>query len=410
MSASLSVQQALATVLTNVSPLAEESVVLARAAGRVLAEELRADADQPPFDRAAMDGYAVRAADLQHPPVTLDVVGQLRAGQPPWSTRLLAGQALQIMTGAAVPSGADAVVPVEHTRGAGDGRVELREGIGPGQNVAPRASELRAGEVVCGAGLRVDAAAVALLASVGAARVRVARRPRVAVLVTGDELVGVDQSPATGQIRNSNGPALMTLAAGAGADVAALGVAPDVTERLRAALEEGLRFDVVLVSGGVSAGEFDLVEPVLAQLGVQVLFERVALKPGAPMVFARRGATLVFGLPGNPVSTQVTFELFVRPALLALQGARDLNRPRLAAELDAPLVNRSRRENYLPVMATIREGRLMALPIRSQGSADVRAHAQANALAVLPPERERAEPGETVELLLLERFEAMVPT
>jgi molybdopterin molybdotransferase len=226
----------------------------------------------------------------------------------------------------------------------------------------------------------------------------------VAVLVTGDELVDVAAKPQPSQIRNSNGPALAAQARLAGAEVEVLGVAPDQRDAIVAAISKGLSADVLLVSGGVSAGDYDLVEPALAELGVRLLFTQVAVKPGAPLVFGRRGETLVYGLPGNPVSTQVTFELLVRPALLKLQGGAVVSRPRVGVELLGAFRNRSGRESYMPARVRHEAGRLVARPLRSMGSGDLVAHSRANALVVLAAAREEAVAGETAEALLLGRF------
>jgi molybdopterin molybdotransferase len=252
--------------------------------------------------------------------------------------------------------------------------------------------------------MRLGPAQIAVLAAFGGARVEVGRRPRVALLVTGDELVPVEAQPRGAQIRNANGPALEHQIREAGGEPVLLGIAPDQLEATAAALEPGLGADVLLVSGGVSAGAYDLVEDAFARFGVEVRFDRVAVKPGAPLVFGRRGRCLVFGLPGNPVSAQVTFELFARPALLRLQGARVLSRPRLEAELLGPLGNRSRRRAHLPVRLRFEGGRLAAEPILSRGSADLVAHARADALAVLEAGRELAAAGERVPVLLLGAF------
>ena len=307
-------------------------VALDDALSRVLAEDVVSDLDLPPFDRAAMDGYALRASDVADAPAALEVVGEVRAGQWPDLT-VGPGQAVRIMTGAPLPPGADAVQQVEKTQPLDEFRVTIRSPVEPGANVAPRGSEVRAGDVVLARGRVIDPAAIAVLASAGKARVRVARRPVVALLVTGDEIVDVSASPAPGQIRNSNGPAVAAQARLAGATVRLLGVAPDRQEAIAEALGAGLAADVLVVSGGVSAGDYDLVEPALLGLGATFLFTKVAVKPGAPLVFGRRGETLVFGLPGNPVSAQVTFDLFVRPALLRMQGAAVVSRPRVAVEL-----------------------------------------------------------------------------
>jgi molybdopterin molybdotransferase len=401
----IAVERALEIVLQHAPQLAHEDVGLGVALGRVLASDVRSDVDQPPFDRAAMDGYAVRSYDLRDAPVTLDVVGRIPAGAAPHASGPQPRQVMEIMTGAPVPPGADAVLQIENTRSVDGGqRVELLESVVPGRNIAPRASEVRAGNVVLARGRTLDPAALAVLAAAGCARVSVGRRPRVFVLATGDELVEVSEVPGPGQIRSSNGYALGAQARLAGADVVSLGTVADDQQMLEERLTEGLRADVLLVSGGVSKGAFDLVEPALARLGVRVLFDAVTIKPGAPLVFGTAGATLVFGLPGNPISTQVTFDLFVRPALLRMQGAQTLARPRVEAELLSAVDNRSKRANHLPAALRFEGGRFVARPIRSQGSADMTAHAQANALLVLQPEQVRAEAGARVPAILLGNF------
>ena len=399
----ISVDEALEIVLSNTRALAAELVPLSAAEGRFLAEDVAADADIPPFDRSAMDGYAVRAEDVSMAPVRLPVRGQIRAGQFP-EQPLAPGTAIAIMTGAPLPAAATAVQQIEKTRPAGEGAVEILEPVSPGQNIAPRGSEVRSGDHVLEAGVRIHPATVAVLATVGRASVLVGRKPRVAVAVTGDEIVGVAEKPGPGEIRNSNGPAVLAHARALGADVVSLGIVPDDRERIAAAATEGLREDVLLLSGGVSAGAFDLVEEVLESLGVSLIFTKVALRPGAPLVFGRRGNTLVFGLPGNPVSTQVTFDLFVRPALLRMQGARSVRRRTVDAELTAPLKNRSGRRAYLPARLSFASGRFLAEPVRSMGSADLVAHARANALIVLDAERSSAEAGERVPAWLLGNF------
>lgn len=399
----VSVEQARAIILGEARPLASETVALDDALGRVLAEDVAADRDLPPFDRAAMDGYALRAADVARAPVALEVVGELRAGDAK-ALVVGAGQAVRIMTGAVVPPGATAVQQVEKTQPLDEFRVTVLAPVAEGQNLAPRGSEVKAGETVLARGRTLDPAAIGVLATVGRARVGVARRPVVAVLVTGDEIVDVVETPGPTRIRNSNGPALAAAARQAGADVRDLGAVPDDKDAIAAALGRGLAADVLVVSGGVSAGDYDLVEPALLELGARLLVTKVAVKPGAPLVFARCGAALVFGLPGNPVSAQVTFELFVRPALLKLAGAAVLTRPRLEAELGGAIRNRSGRRSYLPARLRHEGGRLLARPLRSAGSGDLVAHARANALVVLEAEREEAQEGETVEALPLGRF------
>lgn len=398
------VDEALAIVLAHTPALATEDVLLNDALGRVLAEDAVADQDMPPFDRSAMDGYAVCAADVARAPVTLEVAGQIRAGQYPTDT-LRAGQAVQVMTGAPVPPGATAVQPVERTRALEGGRrVEILEPVETGAHISRQGTAGHAGDIVLESGHTVDPPAMAVLATVGKGRVRVGRRPTVSVLVTGDELVDVWENPGRGRIRNSNGYAVQAQAAWAGATVRSLGVVPDEADHIARAVREGFGSDVLVISGGVSEGVFDLVEEVLARFDVGLLFTKVAIKPGAPLVFGRRGDKLVFGLPGNPVSAQVTFDVFVRPALLRMQGARVVSRPVVQVELVEPATNRSGRKYYVPARIRFEAGRFVARPVATQGSADVVAHARANALVILDAARRRAEAGERAEALLLGNF------
>jgi molybdopterin molybdotransferase len=399
----ISVEEALEIVLREARALPGEDVGLGEALGRVLAEDVASDVDLPPFDRVAMDGYALRAADVATAPVALDVIGEVRAGQWPDLT-VGPGQAARIMTGAALPPGADAVQHVEKTQPLDEFRVTVLAAVASGANVAPCGSEVRAGDIVLARGRVIDPSAIAVLASAGKARVRVARRPVVALLVTGDEIVEVAVRPGPGQIRNTNGPAVAAQARLAGAEVRLLGVAPDRQDAIVEALRSGLAADVLVVSGGVSAGDYDLVEPALLDLGVTFLFTRVAIKPGAPLVFGTCGETLVFGLPGNPVSAQVTFDLFVRPALLKMQGARILGRPRVEVELLGAVKNRAGRRSHVPARVRFEGGRLVARPVRSMGSGDLAAHARANALVVIEADRVQAAAGESAEALLLGNF------
>ena len=400
----LSVEDALEIVLAHTPRLEAEEVELADALGRVLAEDVRADADMPPFDRSAMDGYAVRAADVADAPVVLEVAGQVRAGQHA-DRPLPPRQAMQVMTGAPVPAGATAVQPVEKTRAvAGGARVEILEPVPTGAHIARQGAEGHAGDEVVARGGTIDPATIAVLAATGKGKVLVGRRPTVSVLVTGDELVDVWQAPTRGHIRNSNGYALLAQARWAGADARSLGVVPDQAPLIAQAVREGFSSDVLVISGGVSEGAFDLVEEVLARFDVGVLFSKVAIKPGAPLVFGRRGDKLVFGLPGNPVSAQVTFDLFARAALLRMQGARVVSRPSVEVELVESVSNRSGRRNHLPARVRVEGGRLLASPLRSVGSADVVAHARANALVVLGAEQLKAEAGEKVPAVLLGNF------
>jgi len=307
------IDEALALVLEWVQPLAAEDVPIARAAGRVVAELALAVTDLPPFDSSAMDGYAVRAADT---PGHLTVVGHSAAGKPE-ARALGAGEAIVISTGAVVPDGADAVVPVERT----SGDVEV-EGVRPGDNIRPRGGDARTGDVIVEHGDVLRPAQLGALAAAGVVTVRCTRRPRVSVLATGSELRGPGETLAPGEIYESNTVLLAAQLESAGAEATVLASVGDDESATRAALKRGLESDVLVTSGGVSVGPHDLVRGALAELDAEEIFWRVAVRPGKPIAFAVRGGTLVFGLPGNPVSSLVGFELFVRPALLALQGAR----------------------------------------------------------------------------------------
>lgn len=401
----ITVDEARAVVLGHVITLPVETVPLAQAEGRILRAPVASDRDLPPFNRAAMDGFAVRSADTVAAGAKLHVAGEVRAGM--WPDReVRPGEAFRIMTGAPVPQGADAVIQVERTKLDGPADVFIETSVAAGQNIVPKGSEATQGAVLLDEGVRIGGAQLAVMASVGVIEPVVARKPRVAVIVTGDEVVDPQTAPSAAQIRNANGPALIAAIREAGGVPTDFGVVKDDPETTRAAIARALDegYDAIVLSGGVSAGDFDFVEPALAKLGVALRVTAVQVKPGAPFVFGSRGETLVFGLPGNPVSAQVTFELFARPALLRMQGARACQRPALEAVLEAPLQNRSGRRNYLPVVAAWKDGALRVRPLRTQGSGDLVAHSQANALAILEPDQTAAAAGDPVLLHPLSSF------
>ena len=371
----LTIDEALARVLEHARPLADEDVPVADAAGRVLAAAAIARVDLPPFPSSAMDGYAVRAADT---PGALAVAGRSAAGHPS-DAMLGPGQAITISTGAVVPDGADAVVPVERTRGAGSSVVVER--VEPGENVRPRGGDIAAGDPVVPAGAACGPAQLGALAAVGLETVRCARRPRVAVLATGSELRRPGEPLGPGEIYESNTVMLAAQLRRAGADAEVHGAVADDADATRAALERGLDADVLLTSGGVSVGEHDLVRGLLAELGAVEVFWRVAVKPGKPVAFSTRGSTLVFGLPGNPVSSFVGFELFVRPALAALQGAADPRPAFLPGRLEVSLQRNAARDEL--VRARIDAGGLVT-PLRGQESHMIARAAHANALVLVP--------------------------
>ncbi|HEV3470449.1 MAG TPA: gephyrin-like molybdotransferase Glp [Pyrinomonadaceae bacterium] len=402
----LSVSEAIGIVIARTRPLGAERVALEDAQGRVLAADVVADTDLPPFDRAQMDGYAVRSADVRGVPARLRVVGEAAAGRG-WRGRLQAGEAVRIMTGAPLPEGADSVQQVEVTRESEDGRfVEVGRATEPGQFYVVRGSEIRAGETVLRAGEEVSAARAAVLASFGYAEVPVGRRPRAAVLATGTELVPGGERPGEDQIRDSNTYSLAAYARAAGAEVERLPFAGDEPGLLQTLIAETAeRADLIVLSGGVSMGRYDFTKAALRGLGCEIFFERVALRPGKPTVFARLPGgrqTLVFGLPGNPVSVSVTFNLFARAALRAMQGARQPALPEESAVLSRPAKGAAERTSYLPAaLHTDEGGRLLAEPLKWGGSSDFVAFARATALAVIPPGVKTADAGTVVKVVRL---------
>lgn len=371
--------------------------------GRVLAEPVKADRDFPPFSRSTRDGYAVRAADLQNLPAKLRVTGQIKAGGT-FSGSVKPGEAAEIMTGAAVPAGADAVVMVEYTSASGN-HVEIRRGVVSGENVVPAGAEAHAGDVLLQPGTRIQPAQIALLAAVGKANVSVFRKPRVAVLSTGDELVDVSETPGPHQIRNSNSYSLCAQVAQAGGEAIQLPVAPDEERKLTTLIHAGLEAaDLLLLSGGVSMGKFDLVEQALSKLGAQLFFTGALIQPGRPVVFGEIGKNSrpipFFGLPGNPVSVMTTFDLFVRPMLDALSGAAPRRTPAVAARLRKPLKTKTGLTRFLPA---ILEGGLYDPEVEIvpwQGSGDLFAASKANCYLVLSPDREMIDAGEMVAVLM----------
>ncbi|HZS25226.1 MAG TPA: gephyrin-like molybdotransferase Glp [Gaiellaceae bacterium] len=396
MGALLSLDQAQALVLARVVPLAQERVELEQAAGRVTAEAAAAAVDLPPFPSSAMDGYAVRAADL---PGRLAVVGDAAAGAPA-ERELGAGEAIAISTGGVVPGGADAVVPVEYVV-QNDNDIEVAERVPPGSHVRPRGGDVAAGAVVVGAGVRLGAAQLGALAAAGVASVVCAARPRVAVLATGSELVAPGAPLGPGRIYESNRLMLATALAAAGADVELLPLVADDERAHTEAIERGLRADVLVTSGGVSVGPHDLVRAAARGLGVEEVFWRVAIKPGKPVSFGVRGATLVFGLPGNPVSSLVGCELFVKSAVRALQGERD-PLPRLQTGiLAAPLLRNDARDEFVRARSHVDARGVVLEPLAGQESHMIVRAAAADALVHVPRGEGGLDEGSAVRWLRL---------
>jgi molybdopterin molybdotransferase len=372
-------------------PPVEESPLL-EAAGRVLAEDCAADRDSPALARSVRDGYAVRAVDL---PGQLETIGEVRAGER-FAGLVGPGQAVEIMTGAPIPPGADAVVMVEHTRREGS-RVFIDAAAEPNQFVNPRGCEAAAHETVLHAGKRLDYTDIAMLAAFGRACVKVYRRPRVAIIATGDEIVEVHEFPEEFQIRNSNAYSLAAQVARAGGLPDLLPVARDTVAHTRQMIARGLGADLLLLSGGVSAGKYDVVEEVFAEFGAEFYFDRVLIQPGQPLVFGRAAQKFFFGLPGNPSSTMVTFEIFARAALQLLAGQEETPLPMTLARLTRDFHHRIGLTRFLP--ARLSAAGAEVTPVDWHGSADIPALTRANAWLVADPDRAAYARGELIRVL-----------
>jgi len=411
------VEEQAALIRSSASATAMESVDLLAAAGRVLHERVTADRDLPPFARSTRDGYAVRTADLSQLPVKLEVIGEIKAGETLDRIPAFIGskQAAAIMTGAPVPAGADAVVMVEYASQNGT-KVEIGRGVTPGENIVPRGAEGREGAPLLARGLRLNEAGIALAASVGKIRLQVYKRPRVAVLTTGDEIVDIGNSPGPTQIRNSNSYSLAAQIRSAGGEPVVLPIAPDESQELRRLIEEGLKADLLLMTGGVSMGRYDLVEEALSELHAEFFFTGAKIQPGRPVVFGKCGAgapfdklragsarenpkTYFFGLPGNPVSTMVTFELFARPMLEALAGQSPRNLLFLHARLKKEIRIKTGLKRFLPAILSGEFERSEVELVAWQGSGDIAATARANCCIVIPADRECIAAGEWVAVM-----------
>jgi molybdopterin molybdotransferase len=409
-----------------------ETLDLLSAAGRVLAESVRADRDIPPFPRATRDGYAVRSADLAKLPATFDVIAEIKAGAQPGEipSQVKSGQAAAIMTGAPVPADADAIVMVEYTSRQGNpaavARVEISRSVVPGENIVARGAEAKSGSQLLAASCQLNDAAIALAASVGKSRLEVHVRPRVAVLSTGDEIVDLYTEPGPTQIRNSNSYSLGVQIQQAGGEPVLLPIAPDEPKRLRELFEEGLRSHLLLITGGVSMGRYDLVEQVLAEMRAEFFFTGAKIQPGRPVVFGRVPAskddsvsaasesqpaaegrktsppsrTYFFGLPGNPVSTMVTFELFARPMLEALAGMLPRRLIFLHAQLKSEIRSTTGLKRFLPAVLSGEFENAKVELVRWQGSGDIAATASANCYIVIPPDRDNIPAGDWAAVLM----------
>jgi molybdopterin molybdotransferase len=408
-----------------VAPGGDETLGLLQAAGRVLAESITADRDIPPFPRSTRDGYAVCAADLARLPTKIEVIGEIKAGPQQRAPALNRGQGYSIMTGAPVPQGADAVVMVECTSQEADS-VEITKGAAPGENIVAQGAEAKHGSLLLDRGTWLDESAIALAASVGRSGLRVFVRPRVTILTTGDEIVDVDAEPGPTQIRNSNTYSLAVQIKKAGGDPVLLPIAPDEPRRLRQLIEEGLQSDLLIMTGGVSMGRYDLVEQVLSDLKAEFFFTGAKIQPGRPVVFGqvgscgsgvrgagtptREGASAplsrqdqhryFFGLPGNPVSTMVTFELFARRMIEALGGMSPRPLSFLHVRLKSDIRTKTGLTRFLPATLSGNYEHSEVDPVPWRGSGDITARARSNCYIVVPPDREHILAGEWIAVML----------
>jgi molybdopterin molybdotransferase len=378
--------------LQRVAPSTESVSIVDDSTGRVVAEDILADRDYPPFNRSVRDGFAVRSSDV---PGRLRIIGEVRAGER-FEGVIGRGETVEIMTGAPLPEGADAVVMVEHCDRREDGTVEANRTAATGSNIAPVACEAHAGAVVLLRGSRIDYASIAWLATTGRSCVSVYTRPKVAILATGDEIVAVGDTPAPHQIRNSNAYSLAAQVRRAGGDPVLLPVARDNREATAQLIRQGLDADLLLLSGGVSAGKYDFVEAALADCGAEFYFDRVLIQPGQPLVFGRAREKFFFGLPGNPASTMVTFELFARAALELLSGANDAPLPLTLARLSRPFSHKPGLTRFLPAQVSCTE----VTPVDWQGSGDVPSICRANAFLVADPNQAEYAAGNLIPVLL----------
>jgi molybdopterin molybdotransferase len=421
----LSVAAAQQCVLESVLVFDAEQVNLVQSLGRVLAEEVCANRDQPPYDISAMDGYALRSADLAAIPATLEIVEDIKAGDMP-SRTLSTGQCARIMTGAPMPQGADAVIRVEDTEAvskealspnslplAGErdsaslrenlfDRVQINQAVKPGNDIRRLGENMFNGEVVLTPGTEITPGVVGVLATVKRAQVQVYRRPSVAILSTGNELEGLDEPVDPNKIPNSNSYALMAQAQALGIEPVLLGIARDDPEELEQYLRRGLEYDVLLVSGGTSVGVHDYVRPTIEALGAQMLFWRVAMKPGHPVAFGKAGEKIIFGLPGNPVSSMVCFEQFVAPALRRMMGHSRTHRRTIEARLTHNVKHQPGRTEFIRVMLAKDQDGYAATSTGAQGSGMLLSMARADGLAILPADRSGLAAGSMVTVQLLD--------
>lgn len=398
----ISIGEALRIVLESADRLPETEVDYLDAYGLVLAEDVIADIDIPPFDKSAMDGYAVRSQDLRGGSGILRVLTTAAAGSFPHE-KLSKGECIKIMTGAPLPGAADAVVMVEETEELADGWVRLPLEVVPGQNICRRGEDIGKDEVVLKRGTLIGGPEIAVLSSVGRCRVRVVRRPVLEMLSTGNEIVEPGATLEKGKIRNSNGSMLLSLASAAGCHTRYLGIGPDSERELGELISGSTKADLLLISGGVSVGDYDLIPSLLKNVGAEILFHGVRVKPGKPLLFARKDRCLIFGIPGNPVSNLTTFVLFVRPAIKKMMGRVDYEHALINARLTSGISQKGDRAYILPSRCRIEDGRHHVTPLKLNGSADIVGCAGCDCLIVLEEGRKILKAGEIVSIIPFDR-------
>ena len=403
----IEMDDAIRIVLENTQAIDVATLSLMDSLGRTLAEDVRSDINMPPFDKAAMDGYALVGADISEAtkenPAILQVIEEIPAGTIP-KKKVSAGNASQIMTGAPIPEGADTVVMVEDTL-AEDGKVQVLEVTPTGNNIAWLGEDVKVEQIVLQAGSRIRAPEVGILAAVGAMEIPVYRRPIVGIVATGSEIVEPHLRPDAGQIRNSNGYSMSAGGLQAGAETRYLGIVEDDESALRNVISKGLdTCDVLMLSGGVSAGVYDLVQGAMRDCGVEVHFDRILMKPGKPLTFGTRGKKLVFGLPGNPVSTVVGLELLVRPALRKMQNIPNLHHPQVRANLKSEFRQTPGRKQFVPAYSEETEPGWQTSWVGHHGSADLFSLSRANSLFIVGAELDKVDAGEEVDVVLLQEW------
>ncbi len=396
----IELHDALARILDSTETLEKTKIPLRAAYNRVLGEDVYADSDIPPFNKAAMDGYALRSDDLVHVPALLNVAESIQAGDIS-KTPVDEGTCVKIMTGAPVPTGADAVVMREETRIEPDGKIRFTVSCTPGQNICTAGEDVRRGELVLRSGSIIRGPEIAILAAVGKTTPTVTRAPEVALVTTGNEIVEPDKTPSDGMIRNSNGPMLYTLMRALGCEVDYFGIAGDNEESLLRAISAGVHKDVLLLSGGVSMGDYDFVPELVEKIGARIIFHKVRVKPGKPLLFARKGRCSIFGIPGNPVSNFTTFNLFIKPAVRKLMGWADCGPEFWQGVVEEDFQNTSSRVQVVPSVHTIERGCVRVFPLRLNGSADIIGCSRSSCLAIFFEAKSLVKKGDRIKIIPL---------